>query len=185
MKKIFLILILLVILLPSACAQSVTIHGADFEIPSMYEHGTAKESSYVYESGHTFRILGLENKDNLRINYGDDIVNAKSSEQTSIAGHDAIVIHDDYKGKEYTTIYLPIGNEIFLICYNDTYVRDDIQEMISKAPAQTMSTEDFLTALNSAVDDYQNQVSQEQAELDAEAYQRANKPTNRYYFFWF
>lgn len=185
MKRILPILAIVLIMLAPVCAQSVTIHGADFEIPSGYEHGTARDSSYVYESGFTFRILGLEDKNNLRINYGDDITNGKSHEQTSIAGHDAIVIHDDYKGKQYTSIYLPIGDEIFLICYNDTYVRNDIAEMISKAPAQTMSSEDFLTSLNDAVDAYQEQVSNEQAELDAEAYQRATRPTNRYYFFWF
>ena len=57
--------------------------------------------------------------------------------------------------------------------------------MISKTPAQTMTSEDFFTSLNSAVDDYTEQVAREEAELDAEAYQRANRPTSRFYFFWF
>ncbi len=184
MKRIFLIFLILLIVIPSVTAGNVTIKGVSFEIPQQYEHGTQKESSYVYESGLTFRILNLDDSRNLKINFGDDIDGAKSVDQTNIAGHDAVVILKEYNSKEYTTVYFATGDKIFLICFNDTYVNDDISKIIEKTPEQTMSHDDFSSRLNQALSDYEDQVAQENADLRQEEYQRNNKPTNRY-FFWF
>ena len=184
MKKIFLIFLILLIVIPSAAGGNVTIKGVNFEIPQQYEHGTQKESSYVYESGLTFRILNLDDSKNLKINFGDDIDGAKSVDQTEIAGHDAVVILKEYNSKEYTTVYFTTGDKIFLICFNDTHVNDDISKIIEKTPQQTMSHDDFSSRLNQALSDYENQVAQEDANLRQEEYQRNNKPTNRF-FFWF
>lgn len=183
MKKIFLIFIVLVIVIPSVSAGNVTIKGVNFEIPQQYEHGTQKESSYVYESGLTFRILNLDDSRNLKSNFGSDIEGAKSVDQTNIAGHDAVVILKEYNSKQYTTVYFSTGDKIFLICFNDTYVNDDISKIIEKTPEQTMSHDDFSSQLNKALNDYENQVAQEKADLRQEEYQRNNKPTNRF-FFW-
>ena len=183
MKRIFLIFIVLVIVIPSVSAGNVTIKGVNFEIPQQYEHGTQKESSYVYESGLTFRILNLDDSRNLKSNFGSDIEGAKSVDQTNIAGHDAVVILKEYNSKQYTTVYFATGDKIFLICFNDTYVNDDISKIIEKTPDQTMSHDDFSSRLNKALNDYENQVAQEKADLRQEEYQRNNKPTNRF-FFW-
>ena len=183
MKRIFLIFIVLVIVIPSVSAGNVTIKGVNFEIPQQYEDGTQKESSYVYESGFTFRILNLDDSRNLKSNFGSDIEGAKSVDQTNIAGHDAVVILKEYNSKQYTTVYFATGDKIFLICFNDTYVNDDISKIIEKTPEQTMSHDDFASRLNKALNDYENQVAQEKADLRQEEYQRNNKPTNRF-FFW-
>ena len=183
MKRIFLIFIVLVIVIPSVSAGNVTIKGVNFEIPQQYEDGTQKESSYVYESGLTFRILNLDDSRNLKSNFGSDIEGAKSVDQTNIAGHDAVVILKEYNSKQYTTVYFATGDKIFLICFNDTYVNDDISKIIEKTPEQTMSHDDFASRLNKALNDYENQVAQEKADLRQEEYQRNNKPTNRF-FFW-
>lgn len=183
MKRIFLIFIVLVIVIPSVSAGNVTIKGVNFEIPQQYEHGTQKESSYVYESGFTFRILNLDDSRNLKSNFGSDIEGAKSVDQTNIAGHDAVVILKEYNSKQYTTVYFATEDKIFLICFNDTYVNDDISKIIEKTPEQTMSHDDFASRLNKALNDYENQVAQEKADLRQEEYQRNNKPTNRF-FFW-
>lgn len=183
MKRIFLIFIVLVIVIPSVSAGNVTIKGVNFEIPQQYEDGTQKESSYVYESGFTFRILNLDDSRNLKSNFGSDIEGAKSVDQTNIAGHDAVVILKEYNSKQYTTVYFATGDKIFLICFNDTYVNDDISKIIEKTPEQTMSHDDFASRLNKALNDYENQVAQENADLRQEEYQRNNKPTNRF-FFW-
>lgn len=183
MKRIFLIFIVLVIVIPSVSAGNVTIKGVNFEIPQQYEHGTQKESLYVYESGLTFRILNLDDSRNLKSNFGSDIEGAKSVDQTNIAGHDAVVILKEYNSKQYTTVYFATGDKIFLICFNDTYVNDDISKIIEKTPEQTMSHDDFASRLNKALNDYENQVAQEKADLRQEEYQRNNKPTNRF-FFW-
>ncbi|MBE6510976.1 MAG: hypothetical protein E7Z74_06890 [Methanobrevibacter millerae] len=184
MRKLIIIILALVIFIPVASAQNVTINGVDFQIPQQYEHGTVKESSYVYQSGFTFRILSLDDYKNLRLNYGDDIVNAKSAQHTSIAGHDAVVIPNKYQSKDYTTVYFATADKIFLVCFNDTYVNDDITNMIANTPAQTMSANDFANQLNSALEDYKQQLSDKEAQLEYEDYQRSNKPTTRYYFFW-
>lgn len=185
MKRIIIIFIIILILIPSVAAQNVTIKGVNFEIPHQYEHGTTKDSSYMYENGLTFRILALDDSQNLRINYGSDINECNSAEQTTIAGHDVIVTYDDFENKAYTTVYFAAGDTFFLICFNDTYVNDDISGLIANAPEQNMSHDEFVNTLNEVNNDYQNQLAQEKAELDAEEYQRANKPENRYYFFWF
>lgn len=184
MKKIFIITIILLILIPSAAAANITIKGVSFEIPQQYEHGTLKDSSYVYESGLTFRILNLDDSKNLKINFGGDVDGAKSADQTQIAGHDAAVISREYNSKAYTTVYFATGDKIFLICFNDTYVNDDISKIIEKTPQQTMSHDDFSSRLNQALSDYQDQLAQEDADLREEQYQRNNQPTNRF-FFWF
>ncbi len=167
-----------------ASAENVTIKGVDFEIPSQYEHGTLKESSYVYQSGLTFRILSLDYDKNLKINYGDDIINANSAEYANIAGHDAVVIYKTYESKDYTTVYFATGNTIFLICFNDTYVNDDITNLIAGTPAQTMSTDEFSSKLNEALNDYKDQLAQEEAQIEYEEYQKSSRPTHRYFFFW-
>ena len=46
-----------------------------------------------------------------------------------------------------------------------------------------MSHDDFSSRLNKALNDYENQVAQEKADLRQEEYQRNNKPTDRF-FFW-
>lgn len=184
MKRLSVLLLILILVAP-AVAQNVTIHDVSFEIPHQYEGGTAKESSYVYQSGLTFRILGLNDTRNLKINFGDDFTEASSYDETQIQGHDAVVIHRQYKGEPYTTVYLPIGDEIFLVCFNDSDVNDDIFEMISKLPAQTMSSDDFSNALSKAVEDYQNQVAQEKADIQAQEYYSSNQPTHRFFFFRF
>lgn len=184
MKKIILIVIIL-LFIPASFAGNVTIKGVDFEIPSQYDGGTLKDTSYVYESGFTFRILCLEDAKNLKINFGDDLSKATSHEKTSIGGHDAVVIHNNFKNKEYTTVYTPIGDKIFLICFNDTRVNDDMSGMISKLPSQTMSHDEFSNTLNTALKDYEDQISSEKTEIEAEEFQKSNKPTNRFYFFRF
>ena len=83
-----------------------------------------------------------------------------------------------------TTVYFATGDKIFLICFNDTCVNDDISKIIEKTPQQTMSHDDFSSRLNQALSDYQDQLSQEDADLREEQYQRNNQPTNRF-FFWF
>ena len=185
MKRLCIILIILLILIAPVAAQSVTIHNVTFEIPHQYEGGTAKSSSYVYQSGFTFRILGLEDSKNLKINFGDDYAGASSHEETQLAGHDAVVLHRNYNGKDYTCLYTPIGDEIFLICFNDTQVNGDISEMMSKVPAQTMSHDDFSNTLNSALSSYQDQLAQEESDIQSEQYYRSNQPTNRFFFFRF
>ncbi|MBQ9026901.1 MAG: hypothetical protein IJ104_11155 [Methanobrevibacter sp.] len=184
MKRILLILLIFLMIIPIAAGENITIKGVDFDIPAQYEHGTLKESSYVYQSGLTFRILSLDYDKNLKINYGDDIVNANSAEYTNIAGHDAVVVHKTYESKDYTTVYFATGDNIFLICFNDTYVNDDITNLIAGTPAQTMSTDEFSSRLNDALSDYKDQLAQEEAEIYYEDYQKSNRPTNRYFFFW-
>lgn len=183
MKKIVLTFLILIILIPSAAAGSVTIKGVSFEIPQQYEHGTLKESSYVYESGLTFRILNLDDSKNLKINFGDDIDGAKSADQTQIAGHDAVVISREYNSKPYTTVYFATGDKIFLICFNDTHVNDDISKIIESTPSQTMSHDDFSSRLNNALSDYEDQIAQENADIRQEEYSKNNRPTNRFFFF--
>lgn len=185
MKRILLVIIIIMLFIPACTAGNVTIKGIDFEIPSQYDGGTLKDTSYVYQSGLTFRILSLEDAKNLRINFGDDFTEALAHEETQIAGHDAVVIHRSYSGKNYTTVYTPIGDKIFLICFNDTCVNDDISQMMSKLPAQNMSHDDFSTALNNALGDYEDQLSQEKASIESEEFYRQNKPTNRFFFFRF
>ena len=185
MKRILLVIIIIMLFIPAGTAGNVTIKGVDFEIPDQYGQGTLKESSYVYQSGFTFRILSLEDSKNLKINFGDDFLEAKSHEETQIAGHDAVVIHNSFNGKNYTTIYTPIADKIFLICFNDTEVNDDISGMLSKLPAQNMTHDEFSNSLNTALSDYEDQVSQEKADIEAEDFYRSNKPTNRFFFFSF
>ncbi len=184
MKTILLISLILLLIIPMAGAENVTIKGVDFEIPQQYEHGTLKESSYLYQSGLTFRILSLDYDKNLKINYGDDIVNANSAEYTNIEGHDAVVIYKTYESRNYTTVYFATGDNIFLVCFNDTYVNDDITKLIGQTPAQTMSTDEFADRLNNALNDYKDQLAQEEAEIEYEQYQKSNRPTSRYFFFW-
>ena len=186
MKRILLIIMLALILIPSVAAQNVTIKGVDFEIPSYYNGGVVKENSYVYESGFTFRILVLDDYANLKFNYGSDISdeNMIDASQTTIAGHDAVVIRGQYQNKNYTTVYLPIGDKIFLICFNDTYVNDDIVKLIESAPAQTMSHEEFVGKLNSALTDYQSDLAHEEYEYDLKEQNKGNNKHNFFFFFW-
>lgn len=185
MKKIFTVFLILLILIPAVQAGNITIRGVDFEIPEEYEHGTLKDTYYVYKSGLVFRILNVDDSKNLRINFGDDLNNAKSVDQTTIAGHDAVVISKEYNSKPYTTVYFVTGEKIFLICFNDTYVNDDITNIISKTPEQTMSHDEFSNKLNQASDDYQNQLANEEADYRQQEYYKNNKPTNRFFFFRF
>ena len=48
-----------------------------------------------------------------------------------------------------------------------------------------MSHDEFSNALNTALKDYEDQISSEKAEIEAEEFQKSNKPTNRFYFFRF
>ena len=185
MKKILLVIIVIMLFIPASTAGNVTIKGVDFEIPPQYDGGTLKDTSYVYKSGLTFRILSLDDAKNLKINFGDDFSEAKTHEETRIGGHDAVIIHRSYNGREYTTVYTPIGDKIFLICFNDTDVNDEITGMMSKLPQQTMSHDEFSNALNTALKDYEDQVSDEKAEIEAEEFYKSNKPTNRFFFFRF
>ena len=73
MKRFLLVIFIALLLVPCVAAQNVTIKGVDFEIPPQYNGGTLKENSYVYESGFTFRILVLDDYENLKFNYGSDI----------------------------------------------------------------------------------------------------------------
>ena len=105
-----------------------------------------------------------------------------NSSQTKIAGHDAVVINSHYKDKNYTTIYVAIGDKIFLICFNDTYVNDDIVKMIESTPPQTMSHEDFVGKLNTALKDHQSDLNNERERYIS---QQNNKPQrNIFVFFW-
>ena len=183
MKRILLIFLIILIIIPSATAGNVTIKGVNFEIPHQYEHGTLKESSYMYGNGLTFRILNLDDSKNLKINFGGDVDGAKSVDQTQIAGHDAVVILREYNSKEYTTVYFATGDKIFLICFNDTSVNDDITKIIEKTPEQTMSHDDFASRLNQALNDYKNQVAQENADLRQEEYSKNNNRHNNFFFF--
>lgn len=185
MKKIIIIFLIFLIFIQTAAAGNVTIKGVDFEIPDQYEHGTLKDSSYVYQSGFKFRILALDSYKNLKFNYGSDISESNSHTQTNIAGHDAVIIPGEYNSVPHTTVYFVTGDIIYLICFNDTYVNDDITEMISKTPAQNMSTDDFYATLDYASGDYQKQVDDENAEYDAYQQSRQNRPVNRYFFFSF
>ena len=185
MKRILVLFIISLLLIPAVAAQNVTITGVSFEIPEQYEHGTAKPNSYVYESGLTFRILNVDNSKNLRLNFGSDIYDADSHEETSIAGHDAVVISRHYNSKYYTSLYFATGDHIFLICFNDTNVNDEIRDMISKTPEQTMSHDEFSSRLNQAANDYQDQLMQEEQDYNSEQYYRNNKPTHRFFFFRF
>lgn len=183
MKRILLIFLIILIIIPSATAGNVTIKGVNFEIPHQYEHGTLKESSYVYGNGLTFRILNLDDSKNLKINFGGDVDGAKSVDQTQITGHDAVVILREYNSKEYTTVYFATGDKIFLICFNDTSVNDDITKIIEKTPEQTMSHDEFSSRLNQALNDYKNQVAQENADLRQEEYSKNNNRHNNFFFF--
>ena len=185
MKKIFVLFIILLILIPSVTAENVNIKGIDFEIPHQYEHGTKKDTSYVYESGFKFRILNLDDSKNLRFNFGSDVSESKSVEQTTIAGHDAVVVSGEYNSKPHTTVYFVTGKQIFLICFNDTYVNNDIAGIIEKTPSQTMSHDEFSNSLNKALDDYQKQVEQENRDYDSYQSSKNNKASTRYYFFSF
>lgn len=184
MKKILLIFLILLVVIPSAAAENVTIKGVSFEIPHQYEHGTLKESSYVYESGLTFRILNLDDSRNLKINFGGDVDGAKSVDQTQIAGHDAVVILKEHNSKQYTTVYFATGDKIFLICFNDTYVNDDISKVIGNTPQQTMSHDDFASRLNQALGDYEDQIAQENDNIRQDEYARNNRQSNRFFFFF-
>ena len=171
--------------IPASAAGNVTIKGVDFEIPDQYDGGILKDSSYVYKSGLTFRILSLDDAKNLRINFGDDFTEALSHEETTIEGHDAVVIHRSFDGRNYTTVYTPIGDKIFLICFNDTYVNDDISKMISKLPSQNMTHDDFSASLNTALSDFKEQVSQEKSDIEAQEMYKEDNPINRFFFFRF
>ena len=184
MKRILAIFIIFLIMITGVAAQNVTIKGVDFEIPHEYEGGTVKDTSYVYKSGLLFRILNVDDSGNLKSNFGDDLANAKDVEETSIAGHDAVVLSKEYKSP-YTVVYFAAGDHIFLVCFNDTYVNDDIKDMISQTPAQTMSHNEFSDRLNQAVSDYQDQIAQEEADYRQEEYSRNNRPTNTFFFFRF
>ncbi len=184
MKRILLIILIFMLLIPSVSAENVTIKGVTFEIPSHYSGGTSNDNSYVYESGYTFRILVLDNYKNLKFNYGSDMLegNMINSSQNKIAGHDAVIINGHYKDKNYTTIYLAIGDKIFLICFNDTYVNDDIVKMIESTPPQTMSHEDFVGKLNNALKEYQSDLNNEKERYLS---QQNNKPQrNIFLFIW-
>ena len=183
MKRILLIFLIILIILPSAAAKNVTIKGVNFEIPHQYENGTLKESSYVYKNGFTFRILNLDDSKNLRTNFGGDVDGAKSVDQTQIAGHDAFVILREYNAKEYTSIYFATGDKIFLICFNDSSVNDDITQIIEKTPEQSMSHDNFSSRMNQALNDYKNQIAQEYGDLRQEEYSKNNNRHNNFFFF--
>lgn len=182
MKKNLVIIIILLILIPAAAGQNVTIKGVDFEIPQQYSGGTVKENSYVYESGFTFRILVLDNYKNLKFNYGSDILgeNTVNSTQSTIAGHDAVVINSFYKEKNYTTVYVAIADKIYLICFNDTKVNDDIVKMIEPTPAQTMSHDDFVGKLNNALKEYQSELKYQEENYNS---QQNNKVQRNFFLF--
>lgn len=183
MKRIILFLLILLIFIPASAAGNVTIKGVDFEIPKEYEHGTLKESSYVYPSGFKFRILALDDYKNLKFNYGSDISEAKSYSHTNIAGHDAVKVSGEYDSVPHTTVYFVTGDMIYLICFNDTYVNDEITGIISKTPAQNMSGDEFYATLDYASQDYQKQLEDENARYDSYQQSQHNRPVNRYFFF--
>ena len=185
MKRFLLVIFIALFLVPCVAAQNVTIKGVDFEIPSQYDGGTLKENSYVYESGFTFRILVLDDYENLKFNYGSDISdeNQINAYQTTIAGHDAVVINSQYKDKQYTTVYLPIGDKIFLIAFNDTDLNDDIIKMIESLPAQTMSHDEFIDNLNSALTDYQSDRAQEELDYEMEQQNKNNEEKRSFFMF--
>lgn len=183
MKRIILILIVLILAVSPAVAQNVTIEGVSFEIPHEYENGRVTDSSYVYQSGFTFRILSLSHYPNLRFNFGSDYIDCDSSEQTVIDGRDAYVIHDHYENRNYTTVYFPSGNTIFLICFNDTEVNAEIEELIASTPPQEMTHDEFGESLEKAVNDYQDQLAQEEAEYELEEIYRQNQPEHRSFLF--
>lgn len=185
MKRIVIILLIFLIFIPASSAGNITIKGINFEIPHQYDHGTQKDSSYVYQSGFKFRILALDEYKNLRFNYGSDMDGAKSYEQTSIAGHDAMVIHNEYNSVPYTTVYFTTADKIFLVCFNDTYVNSDISDMISKTPSQNVSSSTFYGALDEALADYQVQLEQEKRDHDSYQQSKNNQPTHRFFFFRF
>ena len=182
MKRILILLILL-IFIPQAAAGNVTIKGVDFEIPNQYDHGTLKDTSYVYQSGLKFRILNLDDSKNLRINYEYDIANAKGVEQREIAGHDAVVISKEYNSKPYTVVYFASGNHIFLVCFNDTSLNSDIFKMIENTPQQIISHDNFTQSLNQALSDYESQISAEKESIRQEDNYKNNEKPDRFFFF--
>ena len=183
MKKILLSIIILLVFIPASAAGNVTIKGVDFEIPDKYDGGTLKDTSYVYESGFKFRILSLDDYKNLKFNFGSDITDSKSYCQTSIAGHDAVVINGEYNSKPHTTVYIACASKYFLICFNDTEVNDDIVNLISKTPEQNISSGEFYATLDGALNDYQKQLDEENQDYD---YYQANqnRPQKHYFIFF-
>lgn len=95
--------------------------GIDFQIPPQYDGGILKNNSYVYINPYNFRILSLDNYNNLRFNFGSDMLEGSviTTQETTIGNHPAYVIYSyiNIANSNLTSIYLPIEDTIFVISY--------------------------------------------------------------------
>ena len=195
MKRIIIILLILVFLLP-VCAgaeSTVNVDGVDFTIPQKYSGGELTDSCYMLNNAYTFRILSLASEKNLKLNFGydsssDDVLDIRES---YVGGHNAVVIYSNKTicEHEVVSIYYACGDKIFVISYNGSEVTPEIEKMIENTPESSISGETLYNTLADAQLEYVYDLEQEENEIELEnaidnALEKHQSQHSRFFIFY-
>lgn len=163
------------------------VSGIDFQIPPQYDGGILKNNSYIYINPYNFRILSLDNYNNLRFNFGSDMLEGSviTTQETTIGNHPAYVIYSyiDIANSNLTSIYLSIEDTIFVISYKGDSITPEIENMIENTPPSTITSEQLYSKLSEALSDYRTSLNQEEIEYQQQEYEQSNRGSDFFFFY--
>ncbi len=192
----FIVLIIILISIPHISANDtsdwseVTVNKVTFKIPDKFSNGEFNKDGTCYSHGDPFNFLifSLVKYDNLKSMYGLHSTNCLDIEETTISGHDAVIIYDynNFYNHDYLEVFFTSGTKIFRIHYDSSNVTPELEKIIGSTPKSKMSTERFLNKLDAAQRDYIQEDFEKNLELDLEDYYRDyNDQHNRQvYSYW-
>lgn len=157
MKFFFIFFLILVFLtaIPLAVASydTVTIDGVTFDIPSQYQNGRSFDGGYVFDNFNVFGIQSLSSS--LSNVYGYDMKNAYS-ENTTIGSHDIVYCYKYNPTSETnnSAVYFSCNDTIYSISFEGNTIPDYVREMVENSPESTLSSEEFYSILDNALDQY-------------------------------
>lgn len=157
MKKIVLLL-LVFLLLGSVYASdfsTVTVEGVDFEIPSQYSGGNAKDNKYVFKDLRTFAIMCVD--DYIVSNYGGYADICDNKQQLSIDGRPCMLLsmYNKYIKTDVSYLYFPVNQSVYCICFQANNVTSDISHIVESAPGSDLSADEFYLLLDESVKEHE------------------------------
>ena len=158
MRKIFLLLLIFLLIASVSASNNLTVevNGVDFQIPQRYSGGTFKKGEYVYKDLNTFGILCVDNY--IITNYGYWARSSDISQDLSIDNRPIKFLssYNSYSDTNVSHVYFPIGESVYLICFEGNNLTSEISNIIENAPQSDIDSDTF----NGLLDEAQNQYNQ-------------------------
>lgn len=170
--------------------EKVSISGNEFRIPPEYGGGSLSDGKYQINNWNTFAILCVDNY--LANNYGYVYSSCSYSEMLTIEGHPAYYFcgYNSYEKTNLSRIYFACGESIYCISYKGSNLSSNINEIVATSPASSISSSDFYSILDEALDEYnyqkeldENTYYQQQSYSSNDHYNKGSSFVKDYFFF--